>query len=138
DVTVTTVDGDEAEHARTVHLSYRPKATGGLQEDTLYRNLPQMLAKTLDLWRLSNFQLERLASAEDVYLFHGVAHDNPKDSRLCALAEVRDLTAVVDAAGARSYPWLGRMGVQCLAAMRAALATFPARERPKSNRIVLY
>ena len=138
DVTVTTVQGDEAEHARTVHVSYRPKASGGLQEDTLYRNLHPMLAKRLDLWRLSNFRLERLASAEDVYLFHGVAHDNPKDSRLFALAEIRDLTHVVDATGARSYPWLGRMGVQCLAAMRAALATFPARERPKSNRIVLY
>ena len=32
--------------------------------------------------------------AEDVYLFHGVAHENPKDHRLFALAEVRDLTPV--------------------------------------------
>ena len=138
DVTVTTTDGDEAEHVRTLHLSYRPKAGGGLLEDPLYRNLHPMLAKRLDLWRLANFRLERLTSAEDVYLFHGVAHDNPKDARLFALAEIRDLTPVVDATGARSYPWLGRMGVQCLAAMRAALATFPARERPTSNRIVLY
>jgi acetyl/propionyl-CoA carboxylase alpha subunit/acetyl-CoA carboxylase carboxyltransferase component len=138
DVTVTTTDGQEAEHVRTLHLSYRPKAGGGLLEDRLYRNLHPMLAKRLDLWRLANFRLERLASAEDVYLFHGVAHDNPKDTRLFALAEIRDLTPVVDASGARSYPWLGRMGVQCLAAMRSALATFPARERPTSNRIVLY
>jgi acetyl/propionyl-CoA carboxylase alpha subunit/acetyl-CoA carboxylase carboxyltransferase component len=138
DVTVTTTDGDEAEHARTLHLSYRPKATGGLQEDTVYRNLHPMLAKRLDLWRLANFRLERLASAEDVYLFHGVAHDNPKDARLFALAEIRDLTPIVDSTGVRSYPWLGRMGVQCLAAMRSALAAFPARERPTSNRIVLY
>ncbi|MGA8246937.1 MAG: carboxyl transferase domain-containing protein [Nocardioides sp.] len=138
DVTVTTTDGDEAEHFRTLHLSYRPAAGGGLQEDPLYRNLHPMLAKRLDLWRLANFRLERLASAEDVYLFHGVAHDNPKDTRLFALAEIRDLTPVVDGTGARSYPWLGRMGVQCLAAMRAALATFPARSRPTSNRIVLY
>ncbi len=138
DVTVTTTDGEEAEHVRTLHLSYRPKAGGGLQEDPLYRNLHPMLAKRLDLWRLANFRLERLASAEDVYLFLGVAHDNPQDVRLFALAEIRDLTAVVDAAGTRSYPWLGRMGVQCLAAMRAALASFPARERPTSNRIVLY
>ncbi|MFZ2013304.1 MAG: carboxyl transferase domain-containing protein [Nocardioides sp.] len=138
DVTVTTTDGDEAEHVRTLHLSYRPKAGGGLQEDPLYRNLHPMLAKRLDLWRLANFRLERLTSAEDVYLFQGVAHDNPKDVRLFALAEIRDLTAVVDATGSRSYPWLSRMGVQCLAAMRTALATFPARARPTSNRIVLY
>ena len=138
DVTVTTIDGDEAEHIRTLHLSYRPKAGGGLLEDSLYRNLHPMLAKRLDLWRLANFRLERLASAEDVYLFHGVAHDNPKDTRLFALAEIRDLTPITDGGGAPSYPWLGRMGVQCLAAMRAALATFPARTRPTSNRIVLY
>ena len=102
----------------------------------LYRNLHPMLAKRLDLWRLANFRLERLASAEDVYLFRGTAHDNPRDTRLFALAEIRDLTPVLDPAGVRSYPWLARMGVQCLAAMRTALATFPARGRPSSNRIV--
>jgi acetyl/propionyl-CoA carboxylase alpha subunit/acetyl-CoA carboxylase carboxyltransferase component len=138
DVTMTSTGGDEAEHFRTVHLSYRAGSDGGFKEDRLYRNLHPMLAKRLDLWRLSNFRLERLASAEDVYLFHGVAHDNPNDHRLFALAEVRDLTAVRDAAGAVSYPWMERMGLQALAAMRAALASFPPRERPRANRIVLY
>ena len=37
--------------------------------------------------------------AEDVYLFHGVARENPKDERLFALAEVRDLTPVRDEDG---------------------------------------
>ncbi len=138
DVTVTSTGGEEAEHFRTVHLSYRPKAGGGLTEDPLYRNLHPMLAKRLDLWRLSHFRLRRLASAEDVYLFHGVAHENPKDHRLFAVAEVRDLTPVQGAEGEPTYPWLGRMGLQALAAMRSALATFPPRERPKANRIVLY
>ncbi len=138
DVTVTTTGGEQAEHFRTLHLSYRPRAGGGLREDLIYRNLHPMLAKRLDLWRLSNFRLERLASAEDVYLFHGVAHENPNDHRLFALAEVRDMTPVGHAGGATSYPWLERMGLQALAAMRAALASFPPRERPKANRIVLY
>ncbi len=138
DVTVTSTGGEEAEHFRTLHLSFRPKADGGLVEDLMYRNLHPMLAKRLDLWRLANFRLERLASAEDVYLFHGVAHENPKDHRLFALAEVRDLTPVGDTAGATSYPWLERMGLQALVAMRTALAGFPPRERPKANRIVLY
>jgi acetyl/propionyl-CoA carboxylase alpha subunit/acetyl-CoA carboxylase carboxyltransferase component len=139
DVTVTSMGGEEAEHVRTVHLSFRPKAEGGLVEDLMYRNLHPMLAKRLDLWRLANFRLERLASAEDVYLFHGVAHANPKDHRLFALAEVRDLTPMGDTAGATtSYPWLERMGLQALVAMRTALAGFSPRERPKANRIVLY
>ena len=49
----------------------------------------------------SEFSLERLPSAEDVYLFHGVARANPKDERLFALAEVRDLTPVRDEDGTR-------------------------------------
>ena len=52
-----------------------------------------MMAKRLELWRLRNFYVDRLPSVEDVYLFHGVARDNPKDERLFALAEVRDVTA---------------------------------------------
>ena len=138
DVTVTTTGGEQAEHFRTLHLSYRSRADGRLQEDLVYRNLHPMLGKRLDLWRLSNFRLERLASPEDIYLFHGVADQNTKDHRLFALAEVRDLTAVHDAAGVATYPWLERMGLQALAAMRTALAGFSHRERPKANRIVLY
>ena len=38
-------------------------------------------------------------SVEDVYLFRGVARDNPSDERLFALAEVRDLTPVRDDEG---------------------------------------
>lgn len=138
DVTVTSTGGDQAEHFRTVHLTYRPSAGGGLAEDPLYRNLHPMLAKRLDLWRLSNFRLERLASPEDVYLFHGVSHDNPKDHRLFALAEVRDLTGIPDGSAITSYPWLERMGLEALAAMRAALVAFGDKDRPKANRIVLY
>jgi len=138
DVTVTSTGGDEAEHFRTLHLSYRTTTGDRFEEDRLYRNLHPMLAKRLDLWRLSNFHLERLASAEDVYLFHGIAHENPKDHRLFALAEVRDLTPVHDSGGLVAYPWLGRMGLQALTAMRAALVGYPPSARPKANRIVLY
>jgi acetyl/propionyl-CoA carboxylase alpha subunit/acetyl-CoA carboxylase carboxyltransferase component len=138
DFTVTSTDGEAPEHLRTQHMTYRPRENGSFSEDMVYRNLHPMLAKRLDLWRLANFRLERLPSAEDVYLFHGVAEENPKDHRLFALAEVRDLTVVPDAAGSPAYPWLQRMGLQALAAMRQALAGFGPRDRPVANRIVLY
>ena len=93
DLTVTTVDGAAPERFRTHHVTYRQR-DGQFVEDPLYRNLHPMLAKRLELWRLANFELRRLRSAEDVYVFHGVAHDNPADHRLFALAEVRDLTPV--------------------------------------------
>ena len=98
-----------------------------------------MLAKRLDLWRLANFRLERLASAEDVYLFHGVAHDNPKDHRLFALAEVRDLTPVADAHGRRVVPLARSDGAAGAGRDARGTRHLPARgsARP-ANRIVLY
>jgi acetyl/propionyl-CoA carboxylase alpha subunit/acetyl-CoA carboxylase carboxyltransferase component len=150
DVTVTGVTGRAPEHFRTHHATFRQRASslptphpqnqdgGGFVEETLYRNLHPMLAKRLDLWRLSSFDLRRMRSAEDVYLFHGVARDNPADQRLFALAEVRDLTPARDAAGAVTYPRIELIGLQALAALREARASFPERERPVANRIVIY
>ena len=138
DLTVTTLGGERASRSRTQHLTFRQTDEGGFVEEPIYRNLHPMLGKRLDLWRLSNFTLTRLPSPEDVYLFDGVAKDNPKDHRLFALAEVRDLTEVTDEeTGEVGYPLLGRMGLAALAAMRSALSTYPVRERPVANRLVL-
>ncbi len=139
DVTVTSTDGAGPEHFRTQHLTLRAAADGGYVEDVQYRNLHPMLAKRLSLWRLQNFDLQRLPSAEDVYLFLGVARENPKDRRLFALAEVRDLTSVPDPVSGRdTYPMLERVGLRALAAMRDALAGMTGRDRPVANRLVLY
>ena len=136
DLTVTTMEGEAPERFRTYHVTYR-QPDGQFVEDTAYRNLHPMLAKRLDLWRLSNFTLRRLRSAEDVYVFHGVAHDNPADHRLFALAEVRDLTPIRADTGAVRYPLLELMGLEALSAMREELARFDAKDRPAANRIVL-
>jgi acetyl-CoA carboxylase carboxyltransferase component/biotin carboxyl carrier protein len=138
DLTITTLGGAGASRLRTQHLTFRQDDEGGFVEEPIYRNLHPMLGKRLDLWRLSNFTLSRLPSPEDVYLFDGVAKDNPKDHRLFALAEVRDLTPVHDEeSGTTTYPLLGRMGLAALAAMRSALAAYPSRERPVANRLVM-
>ncbi len=140
DVTVTSTRGSSAENFRTQHVTFRqPEGEqGGFVEETLYRNLHPMLGKRLSLWRLRNFALERMPSAEDIYLFLGVAHDNPKDRRLFALAEVRDMTPVVDPQTQRvSYPMLERVGLRALAAARDTLSSIPDRQRPVANRIVL-
>ena len=138
DLTITSLAGRRPQRDRTQHITFRHDADGALQEELLYRNLHPMLGKRLDLWRLSNFTLERLTSPEDVYLFHGVARDNPRDHRLFALAEVRDLVRVRnEESGEISYPRLGRIGLEALAAMRAALVRYPPRQRPTANRLVL-
>jgi acetyl-CoA carboxylase carboxyltransferase component/biotin carboxyl carrier protein len=138
DVTVTSTAADVDPENQTQYFTFRAGEDGALAEDRFYRNLHPMLAKRLELWRLGNFELTRLPSLEDVYLFHGVARDNPKDHRLFALAEVRDMTVVPDARGALGYPNLWRMGLQAIIAMRRARATFPERGRPQANRITLF
>ena len=98
-----------------------------------------MIAERLDLWRLSNFELQRLSSAEDVYLFHAVARQNAKDQRLIAIAEVRDLTPARDSAGrVIGFPHLEAMLTQAFADIRHALGRQPPERRPPSSRVILY
>jgi acetyl/propionyl-CoA carboxylase alpha subunit/acetyl-CoA carboxylase carboxyltransferase component len=126
------------EHQRTQAFTYAGAATGFV-EDLLLRNLHPMIAERLDLWRLSNFSLRRLRSAEDVYLFHAVAHANPGDERLIAIAEVRDLTAARNSAGdIIGYPLLEGILVQAFANIRSALRGQSQRHRPLRNRVMLY
>ena len=69
-------------------------------EDDLVRGVHPMVGRRLNLWRLRDFDLTRLAAPEDVLLYHCVAQDNPADQRLVALAQVRELAVVRDADGA--------------------------------------
>ena len=130
--------GAVAEQASTYHFTYR-RASGLLVEDPLYRNLHPMLAERLDLWRLSNFALERLDSVEDVYLFRGVARTNPKDERLFALAEVRDLTPTLDADGQiTGLPLMERIYLEALSAIRHYQSHRSPAERLLLNELILY
>src|SRR5579859_5980953 len=98
-----------------------------------------MIGKRLHLWRLANFQIERLPSVEDVYLFHGIARDNPKDERLFALAEVRDMTPLRDEAGSIvQIPHLSRMFMEALDGIRLYQSHLPIHQRLPWNRILLY
>ena len=119
------------------HFTYRP-TENGYEEEKLYRGIHPMMGKRLHLWRLSNFNIERLPSIEDVYLLRGVARDNPKDERLFACAEVRDLTPVRDKAGRIvQLPHLERMLSEALAGIRLFQSRRPPKERLYWNRILL-
>ena len=122
-----------------LHFTYRPTAEGKYEEEKFYRGVHPMMGKRLHLWRLSNFKLERLPSVEDVYLLHAVAHDNPKDERLFACAEVRDVTPVRDETGRiTSLPHLERMLGEVIGGMRQFQSRRPANQRLWWNRILLY
>ena len=120
------------------HFTYRP-TSNGYAEEKLFRGIHPMMAARLHLWRLSNFNIERLPSVEDVYLLHAVARDNPKDERLIACAEVRDVTPVRDETGRIvQLPHLERMLTEALASIRLFQSRRPANQRLHWNRILLY
>ena len=120
-------------------LTFARAEDGSFAENRDLRGLHPMMADRMEVWRLSNFELERLASAPDVYLFRAVAHENPRDERLVALAEVRDVTPVRDEDGRiTALPELERMVRQAFEAMRSAQARRPARDRLLWNRVLLY
>jgi acetyl/propionyl-CoA carboxylase alpha subunit/acetyl-CoA carboxylase carboxyltransferase component len=132
------VGGPNGLAGRMQQFTYRP-CDGGYAEDRFFRGIHPMMGKRLHLWRLNNFNIERLPSAEDVYLIRGVARDNPKDERLFACAEVRDLTPVRDKDGRiAQLPHLERMFGEALAAIRAVQSRRKTNARLCWNRILLY
>jgi acetyl/propionyl-CoA carboxylase alpha subunit/acetyl-CoA carboxylase carboxyltransferase component len=120
------------------HFTYQ-RSTNAYEEETLYRGVHPMMAERLHLWRLKNFTVERLPSVEDVYLLHATAKDNPKDERLFAVAEVRDLTPVRDGNGrVVQLPHLERMFAEAVAGIRLFQSRRAPHERLYWNRIFLY
>jgi acetyl-CoA carboxylase carboxyltransferase component/biotin carboxyl carrier protein len=119
-------------------FTFRP-GPNGLVEDEVLRGLHPMMGDRLRLWRLREFDLERLAAPQDIYMFHGTARSNPKDERLFVLAEVRDLTPVRDAQGrAVSLPELEQVLVSVLERIRGFQARRPLHRRLMWNRVLLH
>jgi acetyl/propionyl-CoA carboxylase alpha subunit/acetyl-CoA carboxylase carboxyltransferase component len=138
DVALSSLDPAGALAGRTHSVSFAGVGSPTVTENPLYRDLHPMLARRLEIWRLSNFELERRPAPDDVHLFFGVARSNPADRRLFALAEIRDLDLVRDAVtGEASYPRIERTGLLAMAAMRTELSRFAPRDRPVANRLVL-
>ncbi|MFZ0200435.1 MAG: carboxyl transferase domain-containing protein [Candidatus Sulfotelmatobacter sp.] len=136
---VASITGPAHNHdvGSTQHFTYRPSANG-YQEEKFFRGIHPMMGKRLHLWRLDNFNIDRLPSVEDVYLLHAVARDNPKDERLFACAEVRDLTPVRDESGRIvQLPHLERMFTEALAGIRLFQSRRPDHQRLYWNRILL-
>jgi acetyl-CoA carboxylase carboxyltransferase component/biotin carboxylase/biotin carboxyl carrier protein len=119
------------------HLSFRGGPTE-FTDEPRYGGVHPLLFRRMGLVRLSKFDLQRLPSVEDVFLYRGVARGNAKDERLFAVAEVRDLTPVRDAQGrVVQLPHLERMLHEALAGMRRFQAGRPPHQRLEWNRVLL-
>ena len=100
------------------YLTYVPSGDH-LIEDQLVRGIHPTVSRRLNLWRLRLFHLERLETSEEVRLYRAVAKSNPRDVRLIALAQVRDLTKVYDEQGQLvSVPRLEHTVNECVEAVR--------------------
>ena len=108
-------------------------------EDRKFRGLHPMISRRLHMWRLSNFEIARLPSIDDVYAYDCVARNNPADRRLVAVAEIRGLTPLRDEGGrAVAIPEVELALAGCLDAIRSARAADPQLARLDWNRVMLY
>ncbi|HET7474653.1 MAG TPA: carboxyl transferase domain-containing protein [Dermatophilaceae bacterium] len=119
-------------------FTFRP-ADGGPKEERVIRGMHPLTGQRMDLWRLKNFTGTRLPSAEDTYLFHLAAPNNPADERLVAMAEVRDVTPARGAAGeVTGFPVAERVLAACLDGIRRVQAGRGDKPRLDKNRIFLH
>ncbi|MGR6964499.1 ATP-binding protein [Geodermatophilus sp. URMC 61] len=133
-VTVCTPEGE----VETVTFRPTPDRTA-LAEERVIRGLHPLTAQRLDIWRLKDFDGERVPSPEDTYLLHITAKENPNDERFIAMAEVRDLTPVRDEHGeVVGFPTIERQLVSCLDGLRRAQSQRRSRRPLENNRIHLY
>jgi acetyl/propionyl-CoA carboxylase alpha subunit/acetyl-CoA carboxylase carboxyltransferase component len=122
----------------TRQFTFRP-IDGRLREERVVRGLHPMISRRLRFWRLSNFEVSRLPSVEDTYLFHCVAREGPADERFVALAEVRELTPVRAASGElTALPEVEHILAGCLEGIRRSQTERPERGRLQANHVFLY
>ncbi|MFN8110318.1 MAG: carboxyl transferase domain-containing protein [Thermoleophilia bacterium] len=120
------------------HFTFRETGEG-LAEERPARGLHPMIARRLRFWRLHNFEVSRLSSPVDTYLFAWTAPGDPSDERLVALAEVRHLTEVRDEAGElTSLPEVEHALTACLESIRRAQLGRPANRRLIANHVLMY
>ncbi|WP_408896887.1 carboxyl transferase domain-containing protein [Nocardioides sp. R1-1] len=103
------------------YYTFRHEGPDGeeLVEDTLVRGMHPMVGRRLNLWRLREFEVTRLAAPDDVLLYECVARANPADRRLVAAAQVRQLAVVRDDDGrVIALPHAERAVENCLEAIR--------------------
>ncbi len=102
-----------------------------LAEDDLVRALHPMVGRRLDLWRLREFDIERVEAPEDVLIYHCTAKDNSADQRLVALAQVRELAVVRDDDDrVSSLPQVERAIANCVEGIRRARVLLQTRTVP--------
>lgn len=110
-------------HGQVGSYTFRLDESGAVEEVRLERGVHPMVARRLNLWRLSNFDLTRIETPGNLVLLDAVAKSNPTDERLICLTQVRRLSLVRDESGQISaLPHLERALIGAVDAIRRARA----------------
>jgi acetyl/propionyl-CoA carboxylase alpha subunit/acetyl-CoA carboxylase carboxyltransferase component len=124
---------------KTQYVTFVLSANGGYREHPIHPVTHPTVAERMELWRLHHFKTEQLPSPEHIYLFHAIAHDNPRDERLFSFVDVPDVTARRKSDGKLSeLPHLEYLFLEAAAGIREFQARRPARDRLLWNRILLF
>ncbi len=129
----------QVEHGHVRYFTFRPGSDGRAHEDRVSRGVHPMVARQLNLWRLSTFDLHRLDAPRNILLLEATAKTNPDDQRLVALAQVRRLSIVRDAQGQVSgLPNLERALVNAVDAVRRTRAAAGPRRQLDHNHVWIH
>jgi acetyl/propionyl-CoA carboxylase alpha subunit/acetyl-CoA carboxylase carboxyltransferase component len=134
-------DGAPAAPVREVDVRLTlvpPPDPAALEELAQALGIEPAKARELELWRLANFELERLETDgfHDICAFFARARDQSGDERILCFAEVRDLGR-----GAPARPDLAAFEArfrEAMEALRALQARFDPDHHLQWNRLVVY
>ncbi|RME76122.1 MAG: hypothetical protein D6785_14110 [Planctomycetota bacterium] len=119
--------------------TYLAREEGKWKENRFLRDIHPSVNRRLEFWRFENFEMERLPSREEIYLFKGRAKENPKDERLFVVGEIRDLAPFKDNQGRIiQLPHVENVLFEAFEALRNQLSK---RTNPRTlnwNRVILY
>jgi acetyl/propionyl-CoA carboxylase alpha subunit/acetyl-CoA carboxylase carboxyltransferase component len=120
------------------HRNFECSSAGLRVREGLHGIHPET-ARRIDLQRLDNFELERVASdGENVYCFHGRARDEQADERVFVLADARSRSPDDGREVALHVPAFEHAFYEATRALRTILRTRDPKRRLQWNRIALF
>ena len=120
-----------------VHFTFVP-TPGGFREDESLHGLHPEAAKRVELARLAEFELERLAAPEGLYAFWGKSREDKSDERMFVLGDLRSRSPDPGREAALHVPAFEHMFFEATRALRNHLALRDPQRRLQWNRIGIF
>jgi len=133
-LTVSAVDPDGG----CVHQTFLP-GESGLRPAAGFHDIHPEAARRVDLDRLDNFELERLAVGDDgIYCFHGRSRALPSDERIFVLADARVRSSGDGRDATLFLPAFEHSFTEATRALRTIVNLRDPKRRLQWNRIALH